>query len=672
MKPFGIALLLLVTGIVCRGADSPSSPPRMPPHGVPVPEEIRAELESRTVALGRNIGALKNALAAKPALLEFLPDVQIYYNAVRYALADDIFYKTNDFALAKQFLNKGKERAWQLREGKAPWNTAAGLVVRGYVSRIDGSVIPYGLVVPETFPTDTKTPRRLDLWFHGRGEQLSEMSFIADREKNFGEFTPTNTIVLHPYGRYCNGFKFAGEVDVFEAIADVERHYPVDTNRICDRGFSMGGAAAWHFGVHYAGQWAAVAPGAGFVETAIFTKAFEKNPPPTWYEQKLWHYYDATDYAANLFNTHVVAYSGEIDGQRAAAELMTKAMADEGMTLTHIIGPNTAHKYEPEAKKKVAALVDGFANEGRNPMPKQVKFTTWNLRFNNMDWVTVDGMEQEWERARVNAELVGDSKIAVSTTNVSSLTLAMPAGLCPLAKAQKPVVVLDDQEVTGPAVSGDNSWTAHFSKSGSKWKLVKNAEGKGLQKRHGLQGPIDDAFMDSFIMVRPTGEPLNAKLGAWAAEGLQHAVEEWHLQFRGEARVKDDSAITAEDMASNNLILWGDPRSNKLLAKLAGKLPIRWDAAGVRVGASTYSAEDHAPVLIYPNPLNPKHYVVLNTGFTFCEVGRPSNALQIPKLPDYAVVDINVPLAKRIPEGVAMAGFFDEQWQLPVFDAEKR
>ncbi len=640
---------------------------RMPPYGIAVPEEVRAELEKGTAALGREIAELKTNLAAKPELLELLPDVQIYYNAVRYALADDMFYKTNEFASAKKFLDEGEARARELRAGRAPWNTAKGLVVRGYVSTIDGSVIPYGLVVPESYNAGATNTHRLDVWFHGRGEQLSEISFISDRERNPGEFTPADAFVLHPYGRYCNGFKFAGEVDVFEALTNVCRHYPIDVNRIADRGFSMGGAAAWHFGVHHAGRWAVVNPGAGFVETAIFTKAFSKTPPPTWYEQALWHFYDATDDAANLFNTHVVAYSGEIDGQRAAAELMTKAMAEEGMTLTHIIGPNTAHKYEPEAKKKVAALVDGFANAGRDPLPKQVKFTTWNLRFNQMDWVTVDGMEQEWQRARMNAEIVGDKKVVVSTTNVSALTLTMPAGLTPLVK--KPVVELDGEAVTGPAVAKDLSWTAHFRKDGAKWKLVKSAEDGGFSKRHGSQGPIDDAFMESFIMVRPTGEPLNEKVGAWAAEGLQHAVEEWHLQFRGEARLKDDIAVTADDMASANLILWGDPRGNKVLAKIAERLPIHWNASGIQVGGTHYSAEDRVPVLIYPNPLNPKHYVVLNTGFTFCEVGRPSNALQVPKLPDYAVVDITVPLAKRIPDGVATAGFFDEQWRLPVLDA---
>ena len=98
------------------------------------------------------------------------------------------------------------------------------------------------------------------------------------------------------------------------------------------------------------------------------------------------------------------------------------------------------------------------------------------------------------------------------------------------------------------------------------------------RKRHGLQGPIDDAFMDSFLMVRPTGKPLNDKVGSWADAEMEHAIDHWRQQFRGEARVKDDTAVTDADIAAHNLVLWGDPASNKVLAKIADKLPIRWDA----------------------------------------------------------------------------------------------
>ncbi len=212
-----------------------------------------------------------------------------------------------------------------MREGKAPWNTATGLVVRGYVSKIDGSVQPYGLVVPASYQPNTPHRFRLDVWCHGRGETLSELNFIDDRQRSPGEFTPPNAFVLHPYGRYCNANKFAGEIDLFEALEDIKSHYPIDDDRLVVRGFSMGGAACWQFAVHYPGIWVAAAPGAGFSETADFLKVFQNETvQPTWYEKKLWHLYDCTDYAVNLFNCPTVAYSGENDRQKQAADMMAE------------------------------------------------------------------------------------------------------------------------------------------------------------------------------------------------------------------------------------------------------------------------------------------------------------------------------------------------------------
>jgi dienelactone hydrolase len=631
------------------------STPRMPPAGIEIPPDIKAELEKGVSDLGWQIQGLMGTLKSRPELLDLLPDVQVYHNAVRYALEDGIFYKTNDFAIARKLLEEGSERARSLNEGKAPWTNATGLIVRGYKSKIDGSVQPYGLVVPTSFQPGANHKHRLDFWFHGRNNNGSELSFISDREKNPGEFTPADTFVLHPYGRYCNAFKFAGETDAFEALADVRQHYPIDENRISVRGFSMGGAATWHLAGHYAGLWAAASPGAGFVDTMIFQKM--KNPS-AWYQERLWHLYDVTDYAANLFNCPVVAYSGEIDPQRQAAELMRSAMADEGLQLVHIIGPKTAHKFEPKAKQEVCNRFDALMAKGRNPMPNKVRFTTWTLRYNQMDWVTVDELERHWDRARVDAEISGPDTVRVTTTNVDALTFSMPAGLCPLDVAHPLTVTLDGQTVAAPAVAADKSWTAHFQKQYSFWTPGQVYPQAELHKQHGLQGPIDDAFMDSFIMVRPTGKPMNDQIGAWTTAAMADAIREWRLQFRGEARVKDDSAVTETDMAANNLVLWGDPRSNHLLGRIASELPIRWSTAGIRVSGRTYSPQDHIPVMIYPNPLNPSHYMVLNSGFTFVDAAPTSNALQIPRLPDYAVFDLAAGC-------VADAGFFDEKWRLP-------
>ena len=664
---FFLAVILIFSNaaeVFAQANKSSEQVRQIPPAGIRIAASARAELEHGAGELKNEIELLRTSLKSKPAMLEFLPDVEIYHKAVHWALAYDEFYKSNEVVVARNLLEQGRQRAANLRAGKSPWTTATGLIVRGYVSRIDGSVHPYGLVVPESWQPNSPHPFRLDFWFHGRGEMLTELDFINGRQKSAGEFTPPNTIVLHLYGRYCNANKFAGEMDLFEALADVRKHYLIDENRISVRGFSMGGAACWQFATHYAGLWASAAPGAGFAETPQFVEVFHgEKLVPTWYDKKLWHLYNATDYARNLFNCPTVAYSGEIDKQKQAADIMAKALAADGMQLTHIIGPKTEHKYEPKAKEEINRRIDSIVARGRNPVPTKIRFTTWTLRYNEMLWVKVDGLEQHWERADVDAEIINPHEIKVTTKNVSALTLSMPPGLCLLDNSQKPKVVIDGKELDAPAVFSDRSWTAHFQKDGRKWKVLATEDPR-IRKRHGLQGPIDDAFMNSFIVVRPTGKPMNEKIGEWVEAELAHATNQWRSQFRGAARVKNDLEISESDIALSNLILWGDPQSNQLLATILAKLPIHWDAQNITVGKQTFSSSHHAPVYIFPNPLNPNRYVVLNSGFTFREYDYLSNARQVPKLPDYAVVNLNVPITAKAPGEIVAAGFFDKRWMI--------
>lgn len=661
-----VALLVFLGQALADGPGDnlPDKVRRIPPPGVAVPDTDKAELQAGIDELGKEIAALRSSLKGK--LAELLPDVQVYHNAVRYALQHNEFYNAKEIPVAKALLKQGMERAQALKQGKAPWTTATGLVVRGYVSKIDGSVQPYGLVVPVSYTPPTPYQFRLDCWFHGRGENLSELSFIQGRQSSPGQFAPAHTFVLHPYGRYCNANKFAGEIDLLEAIEHVKKHYSIDEHRVSVRGFSMGGAACWQFAVHYPDRWFAAAPGAGFSETADFLKVFQNEAvKPAWYEQKLWHWYDCTDYALNLFNCPTVAYSGEIDKQKQAADMMEKALAKEEIRLIHIIGPKTAHSYHPESIKEINRRMDALADMGRDTLPSEVRFTTWTLRYNKAFWLQLDGLDQHWEQARVDAQMFGEEDgPQLTTKNVSALTLDFGPGRSPYEVTKKPKATIDDQTLTCPSSFSDRSWTVHFRKVNGVWRVVEKVDDGTLRKRPGLQGPIDDAFMDSFLMVKPTGKPLNEKVGKWVEAEQAHAIEHWRRQFRGEARVKNDDAITDADIADHNLVLWGDPASNKILAKIADKLPIQWDAKVIAADKDRFDPARHVAVLIYPNPLNPKRYVVLNSGFTFREYDYLNNARQVPKLPDYAVIDVDVPVSSRTPGGIATAGFFDEQWKL--------
>lgn len=620
-------------------------PKQIPPPGIELSASDRAELTNGVAALRREIDTLAMELATQPKLRERLPDVEIFHKAVDWALRYNEFFSAKEVEFARKLLIEGHQRAGQLRLHQTPWLEASGLVVRGYRSKIDGSIQPYGLVVPEKARTSNN---RLMVWLLGRGEKRTELAFLQEHKGGPPQITPANTLILVPYGRFCNATKFAGETDVFEALDAVRSDYKVDPQRIMVGGFSMGGGSAWHLATHYSGLWCAAAPGAGFAETAVFTKALApgKEPRTPW-EQKLWAWYDATGYAANLFNVPTVAYSGEIDGQKQAADIMTTAMEVEGLKLEHYIGPQTAHKYHPETQKTLTARIEQLLDKGREKAPREVHLTTYTLRYPESSWVRIEGLTEHWKRADVKARFADDKTITAETKNVTALTF----------KDVRPsVVVLDGQRF---AFRFNES--PRFARQNGVWRRVNDVSGPA--KRPGLTGPIDDAFMESFIFVRPTGKPLNETVGNWVNGELAYATKLWRDVFRGDVPIKNDTALTEVDIKNKNLILWGDPSSNAILGRMIKRLPLQWNKEKLVFHGQTYDAAHHAPILIFPNPLNPQRYVVLNSGIDFRAEGYGNNALQTPKLPDWAIVDLREAPGPRWSGKIVEAGFFNESWQ---------
>jgi predicted esterase len=662
------------TGTVDLSADGPADNSadkvrRVPPAGIAIPDAILVELNSGAQKLGNEIATAKARWSKNPQQLRYWADVAVLHKAVDWAVRYQEFFKTNEVDAARAQLKAATERLQALDQGQAPWTVTPGPTVGGYISRIDGSVQPFGLVIPKGWHPDSGKRWRLDFWFHGRGETLSELAFIADRLKNPGEFAPPDAFVLHLYGRYCNGSRFAGETDFWEAFEEVQRRYPIDEDRLVVRGFSLGGASAWHFAVHHASRWAAAAPGAGFSETAEFLRVFQQEQlrPAIW-EQKLWRLHDATANALNVSMVPLIAYSGEDDRQIQAAEAMRTALRTEGMDLTHLIGPKTGHKYEAGAKAELNRRLDALAAVGRTRVPREVRMVTHSLRYPRMAWVTVDALSEHWEPGRVIAELPdGDRPLRIEAEGVEALSLEFGPGEAPFP-THRPVQVAFagsgntvTLESTRPGT--DRSWKASFHRRNGVWTIGPDLSG-GLRKRHGLQGPIDDAFMDSFLMVLPTGNALNARVEGWVKGEAARAIEHWRRHYRGDARQKSDQEVSDADIRDHNLVLWGDPSSNRLLAKIAPLLPIRWEKDQIVVGTQNFSTETHLPILVFPNPLNPSRYVVLNSGFTFRDYDYLNNARQTPKLPDWAIIDLRQPPNARTPGRISAAGFFGERWEL--------
>ncbi len=609
----------------------------LPAPGPQLSPADRKTLQAGVDALGKQIESLRKELKDRANLLALLPDVEIFHKAVRFPLEYD---EPCDIAKARRALDIGMKRAELLRDGKTPWVTEGG--VRAYRSQIDDSIQPYMLAVPKNYHPAAALQYRLDIFCHGRDEKLTDLNFISGKPPA----AATDHFVIHPYGRYCVANKFAGEIDLFEILDSLKKQYPIDENRIVLTGFSMGGAAVWHLATHYPDRWVAASPGAGFAETRRYQniKLDSPNAPP-WHEQTLWHLYDATDYARNLSNIPLIAYHGELDKQKQSTDVMEAALADEGLKLTRIVGPGVGHKYEDKAKAELDRRLSEFAHVGRNPTPPEVHLTTYTLRYNKCFWINLEGLEQHWKRADVDAKLLDKDTAEITTKNVSAISFSLPLR----------VINIDGQRVGLPGKSA-------LVKSGDKWAA--SIEKKEPTKRPGLQGPIDDAFMNRFVYVVPTGEATHQQPAKWSMAEMVAAKSQWRGLFRGEVLMRLDVDVTDADIASSNLILWGDPASNKIIARIAAKLPIKWSEKEIAVSGKSFDASHHSLVMIHPNPLNPSRYIVLNSGHTFRQDHNRTNSQQTPKLPDWAVIDLDTAPDGKSPGKVVAAGFFDEHWQV--------
>src|SRR5205823_2428033 len=235
------------------------------------------------------------------------------------------FFTRKDVAMTLDVLDRGLERARALAGGRRPWTTARGGSIRGYESQVDGSFQPYAVVVPDDIDLANRDARfRLDVVLHGRGATLNEARFIAAHDGKPLPAPPEDAgkITLHVFGRTNNAYRWAGETDVFEAIEAVKRHYPVDDRRVVLRGFSMGGAGAWHLGLHYPSLWSSVEAGAGFSESKRYAR-LQSIPDD---QEKALRIYDAVDYAANAYNVPMAGYGGELDAQRQASINIEEAL----------------------------------------------------------------------------------------------------------------------------------------------------------------------------------------------------------------------------------------------------------------------------------------------------------------------------------------------------------
>lgn len=332
-----------------------------------------------------------------------------------------------------------------------------------------------------------------------------------------------------------------------------------------------------------------MAPGAGFSESRRFLKIKDDALPP-WYEQVLWKWYDAPEYTENLFTLPVIAYSGEKDGQKQAADVMEAEFAKHGRKLNHIIGPNMGHDYDKASLEKIRA-----------------------------------------ELKAITAQASAESK----STPLKTLFPGY-AGLFGAYNQNRKAFTEEPPLLQHPL--------------------------------------IDAAFCQPFIFVMPSGKSKSPEVDAWVKRESDYQIDRWRRTMRGDIKIIKD--IEANDLflkGRKSLVAWGDADSNSLIKTYLGLVAANSgdkSAAGLQklnpqtqVLATILPAPDGAHSYLPPVESGFQSLIVLNSGPTFRDEHDKNNANQIPKLPDWAVIDVTTPGDAKSPGKIVAAGFYDKDWK---------
>jgi hypothetical protein len=688
MRRLFIATLFAASCALAVNVDAPGQEKKQPPRKKAKvdPKTFRPDaatlkqIKEKTEVLRKAVAALREKeIDGRKIADDVLVEVEIYLKAAENIVRFEEWLHANSVRWAQQTLDQGLERAKQAEGGKAVWRDAPGKwVVRAYRSHIDDSIQPYAVLLPHDYGKDPNKKWRLDIVLHGRDSSLTEAKFIATHGTTAKE-APKDLgyVQLEPYGRGNNAYRWAGERDVFESRSAFIRpmveeagmpkdELRIDHRRLVLRGFSMGGAGTWHIGLHRPEWFCVLGPGAGFTTTHGYVPSLPEKLPD--YQEQCLRIYDSYLYAENAFNVPIVAYSGEKDAQKKAADNIQALIRNfkEPVKFTHLIAPGLEHQFPQEWQAKAETEYRKYADKGRMDFPERVRFVTYTPKYGRCHWVEIEQLEKMYERAVVDAVRKGNTA-TVTTSNVRRVSLFF------LFQEPGPVsrVLIDGQAID----LGKDNFDVVFEKR-DKWVRVTYAEiGERLrthpEKVGGLCGPIDDAFTTGFLVCGPTAEPWHANTGKYAEAEQARFRALWDRYFRGSLQTTTAETYAPRDNfkrdSTANLVLFGDPHSNPLIARVMPKLPIIWTKEKLEVNGVTYDPKTYVPVLIYPiSPGDDHNYVVLNSGHTFKEADlKGTNALLFPRLGDWAVIKPTPTREDPAAYEVVAAGLFDENWQFP-------
>lgn len=525
-----------------------------------------------------------------------------------------------------------------------------------FVSNIDGSVQYYG-VAPQQQP-DGKAPA-LFLSVHGAGVEASGQA-RAYQPKDWG-------VIVAPTNRRPRGFNWEdwGRLDALEVLAIGKKQYKPDPQRIYLTGHSMGGHGTWYLGATLPGNWAAIAPCAGYPTLADYGSHDGKIPTEggTPVETMLLRASNPSNVlalASNYKPLGVYVLHGDADRTVSVeyARQMRRLLSTYHPDFAYYEYPGGSHWYSNESVDW-KPLFEYFRAH-RIPVDSAVHtidFTTANPAISStMRWISIEQQRQPLQLSRV--QLKRDKRartISGSTDNVELLSI----DLGDFGPGESVTIQLDSLNAITHKVSGHTDKLYLARKDG--WEV--SSQPTADQKNPRRNGTFKEPFTNRMVFVY--GTLGTADENNWAYNKARYDAETWYYRGNGAVDIIPDKEFTANQYANRGVVLYGNATTNRAWSKLLTNCPIQASRGVLTVGSERYTGDSIGAYFVWPRPDSPTASVAVITG-TGLPGLKATDANQYfaggSGFPDFMVFDLT--MLRDGVKGIKKAGFFDNNWSL--------
>ncbi|NBX32512.1 MAG: alpha/beta hydrolase, partial [Planctomycetes bacterium] len=513
------------------------------------------------------------------------------------------------------------------------------------MSTIDGSA-QYYAVVPSTAMMPTTTigaanavgDAKPGILFsvHGAGVEATGQAAAYAPKKEAHIVCPTNR---RPFGFDWEDW---GRIDFTEAVAHARATLVNDPRRSWLTGHSMGGHGTWQLGAHFPGEFAAIAPSAGWVSFGSYVGATAAGSAPTNASgtaedpaaQMLLRAGRASDTLSikeNYLQQGVYVLHGDADDNvpvSEAREMFKQLAAISHPDFEYYERPGAGHWWGNECVDWAPLMQFLF----RHTLPEmkdmtRVRFQTVSPQVSQRDgWVRVLQQKKPFEVSSVDMVLdVAKRTVAGTTVNVKTLDLVVPIAMpvsgasasagnasASASTASTPAqitVTLDNQAITITQTM-DNPHLRFHREQGSADNIVwsldpgcrdgsKPAPLPAHEKKPARGGPFKSAYAHGFVAV--VGTKGDDAADALIMAKARFDADQWWVRGNGRFEILTDTAFDPKQYLGRNVVLYGNHDQNAAWGALIGDST----SIDVRNGSfagptSRHTGDDIATMFVLP------------------------------------------------------------------------